>query len=88
MNKDKEIIEAYIEKGKFYFVNEKYELAIKEFKEALKIDKENTEIIYSLGVAYESSNKLADARNAYLKTLEIDPAHKLAKEHLDKMIEK
>lgn len=88
MNKNKKILADYIEKGKFYFVSEKYDLAIKEFKDALKIDKENTEVLYSLGVAYESSNKVAEARDAYLKTLEIKPEHKLAKEHLDKMIEK
>jgi tetratricopeptide (TPR) repeat protein len=84
----KKMLEDYIEKGKFYFVSEKYDLAIKEFKEALKIDKDNTEVLYSLGVAYESSNRLADARETYQRTLELDPNHKLAKEHLDKMIEK
>lgn len=84
----KKTLEDYIEKGKFYFVSEKYDLAIKEFKEALKIDKDNTEVLYSLGVAYESSNRLAEARETYQKTLELDPNHTLAKEHLDKMIEK
>ena len=81
-------IEERLEKGKFYFLNEKYELAIKEFKELLKIDKNNPEIFYSLAITYESLNKLPKARENYLKTLEINPDHKLAKEHLDKMIEK
>ena len=87
MNK-KKTLEDYIEKGKFYFLSEKYDLAIKEFKEALKIDKDNPEVLYSLGVAYESSNQLVEARESYLKTLDLDAEHKLAKEHLDKMIEK
>ena len=81
-------LEDRIEKGKFYFLSEKYNLAIKEFKEALKLDRNNAEVLYSLGIAYESSNKLTKAREFYLKTLEISPEHKLAKEHLDKMIEK
>lgn len=88
MSKNKKKLEEYIEKGKFYFISEKYELAVKEFKEALKIEKDNTEVLYSIGVAYESLNKLTEASAAYLKTLEIDPEHKLAKEHIDKMIEK
>ena len=84
----KRTLEDYIEKGKFYFLNEKYDSAIKEFKEALKMDKDNPEVLYSLGVAYESSNQLSEARESYLKTLDLDPDHRLAKEHLDKMIEK
>lgn len=86
MTESNKKIDALIELGKFYFLNEKYELAIKEFKEALKIEKNNTEVLYSLGIAYESTNKLFEARSAYLKTLELDTEHKLAKEHLDKMI--
>ncbi|MFC2060885.1 tetratricopeptide repeat protein [Elusimicrobiota bacterium] len=88
MSEKKITIEEYIEKGKFYFLSEKYDEAIKEFKEALKIDDTNTEVLYSLGIAYESSNKLKKARETYLLTLEKDPNHKLAKEHIDKMIEK
>jgi tetratricopeptide (TPR) repeat protein len=81
-------LEEHIEKGKFYFVSEKYDLAIREYKEALKLDKDNTEVLYSLGIAYESSNKIPEAREIYQRTLELDPNHKLAKEHLDKMLEK
>jgi Tfp pilus assembly protein PilF len=84
----KKTIDDYIEKGKFYFVSGNYDLAIKEFKDALKLDKNNIDVLYSLAVVFESSNHLAEARETYLKTLEIDPNHKLAKEHLDKMIEK
>jgi len=88
MNDEKKNLEERIEKGKFYFLSEKYDLAVKEYKEALKVDKDNPDVLYSLGIAYESSNKLTEAREAYLKTLSIAPDHKLAKEHLDKMIEK
>ena len=51
MIKNKKTLADYIEKGKFYFLSEKYDFAVKEFKEALKIDKENTEVLYSMGVA-------------------------------------
>ena len=88
MNKSKQTVEQIIEQGKFYFLNEKYDKAIKEFKEALKLDKDNTEVLYSLGIAYESLNNVSDAAKVYLRTLEIYPEHKLAKEHLDKLLMK
>lgn len=90
MNNNKKNIKVrdYLEKGKFYFLSEKYDMAVKEFKEALKINNKDTDILYSMGIAYESLNKLEKARETYLKTLEVDPNHKLAKDHLDKMMEK
>ncbi|MFW6172869.1 MAG: tetratricopeptide repeat protein [Elusimicrobiota bacterium] len=88
MNKKRNELQDRIEKGKFYFLSEKYDLAIKEFKEALKIDAKNAEVHYSLGIAYEGMNDLQEAKESYLKTLDIKPDHKLAKDHLDKLIEK
>ena len=84
----KKTVEDYMEKGKFYFLSGKYDSAIKEFREALKIEPRNTELLYSLGISYESSNRLDEAREAYLQTLDIDPNHKIAKQHLDNMLEK
>ncbi len=89
MNKDgNSKVDEMVEKAKFYFINNKYQDAIKEYKKALKIDKENTEVLYNLGVAYESANQLEVARETYTLTLKIDPGHKLAKEHIDNMMEK
>ncbi|MEA3506258.1 MAG: tetratricopeptide repeat protein [Elusimicrobiota bacterium] len=89
MNNNKsEKLEDLLEKAKFYFLNNKYRDAIKEYKKALKIEEENTEVLYNLGVAYESANQAELARETYNLTLKIDPGHKLAKEHIDKMIEK
>ncbi|MDA3792068.1 MAG: tetratricopeptide repeat protein, partial [Elusimicrobia bacterium] len=66
----------------------KYMDAVKEYKKALKIDEDNTEVLYNLGVAYESANQLELARDTYTLALKIDPNHKLAKEHVDNMMEK
>jgi Flp pilus assembly protein TadD len=87
-NNESEKLEDLLEKAKFYFLNNKYQDAIKEYKKALKIEEKNTEVLYNLGVAYESANQPDLARETYTLTLKIDPEHKLAKEHVDKMIEK
>lgn len=81
-----EKITDYIEMGKFYFLNSKYSEAIKEYKNALKIDPNNSEICYNLGLAYESNNQQDLAVKMYQRTLEIDPNHQLAKKHLDKIL--
>jgi len=88
-NENNEInINDRIEKGKFYFVNEKYEFAIREFKEVLKVNKNLPDVFYNLGISYESSNDFDKAKENYLKALELDPEHKMAKDHLDRMLDK
>jgi len=84
----KEKVEKLIELGKFYFLNEKYDEAISKFKEAVKIDENNAEIYYNLGIVYESKNLPEEASQMYTKTLELNPAHKLASKHLEKIVGK
>lgn len=74
------------EVGQFLFLNEKYDQAIIEFKKALKEDPENAETLYNLGIVYEAKNMLKEAREAFTKALEINPKHKLAEEHLSKLV--
>ncbi len=85
---EKRSIQERIEKGKFYFINGKYEYAIKEFEEALKLSPEDPELLYSLGVALEGTNSFEAAREKYLKVLECSPGHKMAREHLDRLLAK
>ena len=87
--RDKDFVfQEHVEKGKFYFISGKYEHAIIEYKKALEINPENTDILYSLGVAYESTNCIEEARDKYLHTLKLSPGHERAKEHLDKLLGK
>ena len=75
-------IEELIELGKFYFVNERYDEAIRNFKKAVKIDKNNAEIYYNLGIVYESKKLFMKADQMYTKALELNPDHELAKKHV------
>jgi len=84
----KEKVEKLIELGKFYFLNEKYDEAITKFKEAAKIDENNAEIYYNLGIVYESKNLPEEAGHMYTKTLELNPNHRLASKHLEKIVGK
>ena len=79
-------LQEHIEKGQFYFISGKYEYAVREYEKALLLSPENPEILYSLGVAYESVNRYMDAREKYILTLKKDPGHKRAKEHLDRLL--
>lgn len=81
-------IEGLIELGKFYFVNERYDEAIEKLKKAVKIDKKNAEIYYSLGIVYESKNLFKKADQMYTKALELNPDHELAKKHLEELVSK
>jgi len=84
----KEKVEKLVELGKFYFLNEKYDNAISKFKEAIKIDENNAEIYYNLGIVYESKNLPEEASQMYMKTLELNPGHQLASKHLEKIVGK
>ncbi len=85
---DKDKIQIHIEKGKFYFSSKKYKEAIKEFKQALEHDSENSEILYSLAVSYETSSDYDLAKETYQKVLFLDPEHELARSHLEKLLER
>lgn len=85
-NKEKE--DALIELGKFYFLNEKYNQAIKEFEKALKINPVNQEIYYNLGIIYETLNQIVTAQEMFTRVLKLKENHLEAKKHLEKLIGK
>lgn len=80
-------IQDYIELGQFYLLNQRYSVAIKQFKQALKL-KPDAEIYFNLGLAYEASCQIAEAKEMYRKAIELDPNHKEATEHLNRLINK
>jgi tetratricopeptide (TPR) repeat protein len=76
----------YIELGKFYFLNNKYDEAVSEFKKVLEINPGNAEAYYNIGLIKESSNQMDEAREMYSKALAVKPDYKIARVRLDKLI--
>lgn len=77
---------SHFEVGQFLFLNEKYDQAIEEFKKAIHDDPKDVEAYYNLGVVYETKSMTKEAKEAFTKALELSPEHKLAEQHLSKLI--
>ena len=75
-----------IEMGKFYFLNNKYDEAVAEFEKVLKINRNNAEAYYNIGLINETRNNIAVAKEMYSKALFIEEDYKLARERLNKLI--
>lgn len=76
-----------IELGDFYILSQRYDEAIKVLKKAEKIKRTDPRLYYNLGIAYEAMNEKSDARDAFRLVLKLEPEHKSAQEHLDRLIE-
>jgi Flp pilus assembly protein TadD len=76
----------HIELGKFYFLNNKYDEAISEFKKVLEINPGNAEAYYNIGLIKESSNQMDEAREMYSKALAVKPDYKIVRVRLNKLI--
>jgi Flp pilus assembly protein TadD len=79
--------EKLVELGKFYFLNQKYDQAVEEYRQAVELDPKNTDALYNLGIALETINDQEAARDAFEKLLELDPEYKGAQEHYDRLVE-
>ena len=60
------------------------DLAIKDFLKASELDPQSAEAQLWLGLALRKQNKNADARKAFQKAIELNPARVWAKQQLDK----
>jgi tetratricopeptide (TPR) repeat protein len=60
------------------------ELAIADFRKALQLDANNAEAYLWLGLSLRKQNKNADARQAFGKSLELNPNRIWVKQQLDK----
>ncbi len=78
--------EDYLDLGKLYFLNQRYEEALSAFKKAIELEPENPQGYYNLGLVYEGKNLLLEAKEMFTKTLELDPKFKPAEEHLSKLV--
>ncbi|MCP4481652.1 MAG: tetratricopeptide repeat protein [bacterium] len=79
-------VQDVLELGKFYFLNKKFQKAIELFQKIVAQEESNFEATYNLALSYEVLNELDSAKIFYEKTLEVKPSHKLAKEHLEKVV--
>ena len=62
-----------IEEGKFYFLNQKYKEALLYLNKALEISPNNTEVLYTIGIVYESINNSDKALEYFERVIELDP---------------
>ncbi len=81
-----ETAREHLELGKFYFLNQRYEEAIGQFRRALSYDDHNAEIYFNLGVVHEAINQVAEAKESFERALGLKPDMKSAQEHLDKLV--
>lgn len=83
----KKEVETIIEVGKFYFLNQKFDEAIAEYKKAIALDPKCIDAFYNLGITLEAISDQDAARDVFAKVLELDPANKGAQEHYDRLVE-
>jgi tetratricopeptide (TPR) repeat protein len=77
---------SHIELGKFYFLNDKYDEAVAEFKKVIEINPANAEAYYNIGLIKESSNLIDEAKEMYQKAVSINSEYKIAKDRLAKLV--
>ena len=71
--------------GFVYFSQEQYDLAIRNYKEALKIDPNYVTALNNLANSYEKKQLTQQALETYEKALEIDPKNSTAKRRVDSL---
>ena len=72
--------------GQLYLMLEMYDLATQELALALDDpEPDQADLMYNLGIAYFKRDRIADARDTFLRTLNLDPDHPPAKKALEAM---
>jgi tetratricopeptide (TPR) repeat protein len=74
-----DIAPIYNAMGYAYFSQDQYDLAIRQYKEALKLKPDYISALNNLGHVYERKNLAAQALDAYETTLKSDPNNGIAK---------
>ena len=70
--------------GRIYVKLKLYDKAIDTFKEGLKLNPDNADLHYELGVAYYDKGLIKEAREQTRQAVEINPEHQGAKRNLEK----
>jgi tetratricopeptide (TPR) repeat protein len=71
--------------GYAYFAQEQYDIAIREYKEALKLYPEYTVAFNNLGNVYEKKQMIPQAVEIYEQALKIDPNNTTAKKRFESL---
>lgn len=71
--------------GYAYFAQEQYDLAIRKYKEALKLYPEYVIALNNLGNVYEKKQLIAQAVEVYEKALQYEPENKIAKRRAESL---
>jgi tetratricopeptide (TPR) repeat protein len=71
--------------GYAYFAQEQYDIAIREYKEALKLYPEYTVAFNNLGNVYEKKHMIPQAVEIYEQALKIDPNNTTAKKRFESL---
>jgi tetratricopeptide (TPR) repeat protein len=71
--------------GFAYFAQEQYDIAIREYKEAIKQDPEYVTALNNLGHVYERKKLTVQALETYEQALKYDPSNAIAKRRADSL---
>ncbi|MFM2063736.1 MAG: hypothetical protein RLZZ507_3407 [Cyanobacteriota bacterium] len=82
---EESIAPVYNGLGYVYFAQEQYDLAIKQYKEALKLQPNYVTALNNLGHAYEKKKLTAQALQMYEEALKISPNNAIAKRRAESL---
>jgi tetratricopeptide (TPR) repeat protein len=71
--------------GFAYFAQEQYDLAIKQYKESIKLSPDYVTALNNLGHAYEKKQLMTQALESYEQSLAIDTANETAKRRAESL---
>ncbi len=71
--------------GYAYFAQEQYDIAIRHYKDALKLYPEYVIALNNLGNVYEKKQMIVKAVETYKKVLQKDPENKVAKQRVESL---
>lgn len=84
-DEEEELAPVYNALGFTYFSQEQYDLAIRNYKEALKTDPNYVTALNNLGHAYERKNLTAQALDAYEQALSHEPKNAVSKRRAESL---
>ncbi|MDY6807316.1 MAG: tetratricopeptide repeat protein [Cyanobacteriota bacterium] len=82
---EEELAKIYNALGFAYFAKEQYDIAIRQYKEAVKLDSDYAIAYNNLGHAYEKKKLTAKALEAYEQVLKLEPKNDTAKRRSESM---
>ena len=85
IKKDPSDSDNYLELGKLYFLDGKYQRAVQVYERGLTIAPKNSSFLFNLAVTKEAQNDIEAAKKIYLAILARDSNYHAAQERLGKL---